>query len=346
VTKEADPSAERKRLTSEVDGIEKRLKTAEAAERNAGSQLAAAEKGMQEAQRAAERAKDTAARACKKAHDAALEAGFADETIAAEAALPMAERRELESEIKSYQRERHAVEQRVQDLEADLKGETVSEEAYQESLQRVSAAREAYEQGIREEATLKKTVEDLQRRLKIAEQLSEEMQTTSTMHRVYKQLAEDLRSERFQAYLLEEAFHELVRGASVRLLDLSGRYTFDFHDEGFYVLDHDNAQEQRSTDTLSGGETFLASLALALELSQQVQRAAGAVNLDSLFIDEGFGTLDKETLDTVASAIELLRVGGRMVGIITHIPELTMRLPERIVVEKRSDGSRVHLEAD
>jgi exonuclease SbcC len=77
-----------------------------------------------------------------------------------------------------------------------------------------------------------------------------------------------------------------------------------------------------------------------------VQRAAGAVNLDSLFIDEGFGTLDAETLDTVASAIESLRVGGRMVGIITHIPELTMRLPERIVVEKRSDGSRVHLEAD
>src|SRR5262245_23496155 len=132
----------------------------------------------------------------------------------------------------------------------------------------------------------------------------------------------------------------------MRLMELSGRYTFDYRDDAFYVLDHDNAQEQRSTDTLSGSETFLASLALALELSQQVQRAAGAVNLDSLFIDEGFGALDTETLDTVASAIESLNISGRMVGIITHIPELTMRLPARIIVEKRSDGSRVHLETD
>ena len=84
-------------------------------------------------------------------------------------------------------------------------------------------------------------------------------------------------------------------------------------DSDFLVVDHDNARERRSADTLSGGETFLASLALALELSQQVQRAAGAVLLDSLFIDEGFGTLDPETLEMATEAIESLPVGGRMV---------------------------------
>jgi exonuclease SbcC len=118
----------------------------------------------------------------------------------------------------------------------------------------------------------------------------------------------------------------------------------EYKQDAFLVLDQDNAGERRSADTLSGGETFLASLALALELSEQVQRAAGAVNLDSLFIDEGFGTLDPETLDTVASAIESLHVGGRMVGIITHIPELTQRLPACVWVEKHAEGSRVRQE--
>jgi exonuclease SbcC len=141
--------------------------------------------------------------------------------------------------------------------------------------------------------------------------------------------------------LLEEAFRELVTGASIRLESLSGRYSLEYEQDAFHVLDGENAGERRSADTLSGGETFLASLALALELSEQVQRAAGAVNLDSLFIDEGFGTLDPETLDTVAAAIESLHVGGRMVGIVTHIPELTERLPARILVDRDAAGSRV-----
>lgn len=161
----------------------------------------------------------------------------------------------------------------------------------------------------------------------------------------YKQLADDLKRDAFQAYLLEDTFAELVKGASVRLKGLSERYTFDYSNKSFFVLDHDNAGARRSADTLSGGETFLASLALALELSEQVQRAAGAVNLDSLFIDEGFGSLDAETLNTVAEAIESLHVGGRMIGIISHIDELTERLPARIDVKKGAEGSRLEIYA-
>src|SRR6476620_4596461 len=99
------------------------------------------------------------------------------------------------------------------------------------------------------------------------------------------------------------------------------------------------ARQLRSADTLSGGETFLASLALALQLGEQVQKAAEATKLDSLFIDEGFGTLDPEALDAAASVIESLRVGGRMVGIISHIEDLSLRLPARVRVGKTSDGS-------
>jgi exonuclease SbcC len=114
---------------------------------------------------------------------------------------------------------------------------------------------------------------------------------------------------------------------------------------GFSVADHDNAGEERSAHTLSGGETFLTSLALALELSEQIQSAAGAVTLGSIFIDEGFGTLDAETLETVAGALQTLPVGGRMVGIITHLAELTQQMPGRIIIDREQGGSRARVVA-
>jgi PAS domain S-box-containing protein len=110
------------------------------------------------------------------------------------------------------------------------------------------------------------------------------------------------------------------------------------------VIDRDNAGERRSTDTISGGETFLTSLSLALELSAQVQRAVGAIHLDCLFIDEGFGTLDPEALRVVADAVRSLQVGGRMVGIVTHIPELREEFDQRLVVAKNGGTSLVRVE--
>ena len=102
------------------------------------------------------------------------------------------------------------------------------------------------------------------------------------------------------------------------------------------VIDHANADERRSARTLSGGETFQASLALALALSDQIRNLAaeGAPMLDALFLDEGFGTLDPETLETVAATIENLGQSGRMVGIITHVRELAARVPVRFEVRK------------
>lgn len=146
--------------------------------------------------------------------------------------------------------------------------------------------------------------------------------------------------------MVRETLRDLATGASERLISLSSnRYELALLGDAFYVIDHDNAKEKRSAETLSGGETFLASLALALELSNQVQRAVGATVLDSLFLDEGFGTLDPEALEVAIAAIEGLPTGGRMVGIITHLQELTDRLPARLMVERRTDGSRVTLQA-
>jgi len=130
----------------------------------------------------------------------------------------------------------------------------------------------------------------------------------------------------------------LVEGATAILEQLSdGQYALTIDDGGaFQVIDRHNADETRSAKTLSGGETFLASLALALALSDQLADLAseGAASLEAIFLDEGFGTLDPETLDTVAATVENLAEDGRMVGIVTHVRELAERVPVQYRVRK------------
>jgi len=157
-------------------------------------------------------------------------------------------------------------------------------------------------------------------------------------------LAKHLKADRFEKWLLDEAFAELLDGATGVLHELSGgaySLTLDPRRE-FSVVDHRNADERRPVRTLSGGETFLASLALALSLADKVVALApGQVRLESLFLDEGFGTLDPATLDTVAGAIEHLGSAGRLVGVVTHVRELAERLPIRFDVSRGPKGSTV-----
>jgi exonuclease SbcC len=173
-------------------------------------------------------------------------------------------------------------------------------------------------------------------------------QVTEHRHRadVFDALAKELRQDRLIAFLQVEALQLLAAAGSERLSALtSGRYRLEYEDDEFSVIDTWNGEERRSARTLSGGETFLASLALALALSEQVRALSVTekARLDSLFLDEGFGTLDPETLEVVVEAIEQLGGDGRMVGVITHVQELAIRLPSRIEVEKSPRGSTVRV---
>ena len=161
---------------------------------------------------------------------------------------------------------------------------------------------------------------------------------------VAAELGRLLRSDGFERWLMEEAVGDLKERASERLLELSNRqYSFAADGTDFDVRDHHNADEVRGAKTLSGGETFLASLALALALTdgQAEMAPEGSPGLDSLFLDEGFGALDPDTLDVVAAAIEELGATGRMVGIVTHIRELADRMPVRFEVTKGPNTSSV-----
>jgi len=160
---------------------------------------------------------------------------------------------------------------------------------------------------------------------------------------------QNTRSMTLRAYVLASRLAEVAQSASLRLRQMSGgRYTFQHTDLadsrrvraglGLVVID-DYSGLARSTRTLSGGETFLASLALALGLADVVTAEAGGVQLDTLFIDEGFGSLDADTLDQVMSTLDELRAGGRVVGVVSHVEEMRARIPSRLHVHKRRDGS-------
>jgi exonuclease SbcC len=161
---------------------------------------------------------------------------------------------------------------------------------------------------------------------------------------VAKALAGHLQANRFERWLLEEALDLLVAGASEILRELSGGQYDLVHDKGdFAVVDHHDADLRRAVRTLSGGETFQASLALALALSEQLAgMSTAATTLESIVLDEGFGTLDAATLETVAATLENLAArGDRMVGVVTHVPALAERIPVRYEVTKNARTAQV-----
>ena len=161
---------------------------------------------------------------------------------------------------------------------------------------------------------------------------------------VAKTLGNHLSATGFGRWMQNRILEWLVAGGSARLKELSsGHYSLDLDSRNeFLVIDHRNADERRSARTLSGGETFLASLALALSLAEQVAglAARGGARLEALFLDEGFGALDPETLDVVATSIDQLGT-ERMVGLVTHVSELANRIPVQYRVKKVGNASSV-----
>ena len=178
-----------------------------------------------------------------------------------------------------------------------------------------------------------------------AREFTEQRMRLQREGRVAKALAGHLRANNFERWLLEEALDLLVAGASRILRELtSGQYDL-VHDKGeFYVIDHHDASLRRGVRTLSGGETFQASLALALALSEQLAgMSTTAASLESIVLDEGFGALDAATLDVVAATLESLAArGDRMVGVVTHVNALAERVPVRFEVYK--DARTAHVE--
>lgn len=145
-----------------------------------------------------------------------------------------------------------------------------------------------------------------------------------------------------ERYVLQAYFEEILRVANQRLIQLTNnRYSFEIKVEGgsykkqtgleINVYD-DNVGATRSVNTLSGGESFIAALSLSLSLAEVVQQQAGGIQIEAMFIDEGFGSLDEDALEMAIDALELVEGKGRMIGIISHVRELKQRIPQQLQV--------------
>jgi exonuclease SbcC len=154
-----------------------------------------------------------------------------------------------------------------------------------------------------------------------------------------------------ESFVLAAELEEIVEAANLRLDDMSGgRYRLQHTDAraarnaasglGLEIMDAHTGYA-RSAQSLSGGETFLASLALALGLAEVVTARAGGVTLDTLFIDEGFGSLDDDTLELAMRTLDELRQGGRTVGLISHVAAMKEQLPAQLIVESTPQGPSV-----
>ncbi len=151
-------------------------------------------------------------------------------------------------------------------------------------------------------------------------------------------------------YVLARRFEDVVAAANDRLAGMSdGRFELVRSEEredvtsrkrglAMKVLDH-RIEAERDPRTLSGGETFYVSLCLALGMADVVTAEAGGIDLGTLFVDEGFGTLDPETLDAVLAELGRLRAGGRVVGVVSHVEALKQAIADRIEVRRLPDGS-------
>jgi exonuclease SbcC len=183
---------------------------------------------------------------------------------------------------------------------------------------------------------------------KKAARLDEQIRAHRDEEQVAAMLGNLLKANTFERWLCGTALDSLVAEASTTLMELSaGQYQLDRNDRNdLVVIDFQDAGARRPVHTLSGGETFQASLALALALSRQViGLSAGIRDLNSMFLDEGFGTLDEDTLETVGTTLERLATDSdRMIGIITHVPALADRVPVRFVVARTATTSTLRKE--
>lgn len=242
---------------------------------------------------------------------------------------------------------------RQADRDGLVAGVDAAEAAVGEVAERIAglftdAGLDAADDPLRDAAVAVERAEAELRRLEERREQAAELREQRAGHereaRVARALAGHLRANNFERWLLAEALDLLVDGASRILRELSnGQYDLVHARGEFFVVDHHDAGLRRGVRTLSGGETFQASLALALALSEQLAgMSTTAASLESIILDEGFGTLDAATLDTVAATLESLAArGDRMVGVVTHVPALAERIPVRFEVRKDARTARV-----
>lgn len=295
--------------------------------------------------------------------DAAFRAGFDTPQAAADTLLGDSEQRALQHRIDAWQAEAAAV--------ADRLAETGARAAAERAPAAPDAAQQVHDRAERllrdASGALSSARERCAELGRLSRRAAEEVRGLGPVREEHERVArlagltagtsaDNARKMRLESYVLAARLEQVAAAATARLRRMSsGRYELVHSDArtggrraglGLHVIDAWTGRE-RDTATLSGGETFFASLALALGLADVVTDEAGGVRLDTLFIDEGFGSLDEQTLDEVLDVLDSLRERDRSVGIVSHVGDLRRRIPAQLEVVKERGGSAVrHRVAD
>lgn len=247
-----------------------------------------------------------------------------------------------QAQLQEHRSQEIALDQELLRVQEQVAGRTLDEAQLLQWRQNHQQLQEDVRERRTEAAVLRKDIQQARAQQARSQTLQQELDHLSAEQALYERIYHDLSSRHLPDFLAKRILERVMAEGSQELETLSnGRYRFELDEnEELVVLDAWNAQEPRSVKTLSGGESFLASLALALALNRYLSQG---IQLDSLFIDEGFGTLDAESLEMAASVVEKLQLSGKCVGIITHIPELAERFETRIEVVKSDTGARLQL---
>ncbi|MFB6891997.1 AAA family ATPase [Kitasatospora sp. NPDC056327] len=327
-----------------------------AARAGALARLASAVAALAVAARAATEAAHQLKRADDELAGAAAAAGFASVEDATGVLLPRAERERLEQRLDRHRAELAAAERRLAEPDlaaaaalppADLPGARARLGAATDRLRTAHAARDAARARCEALAAIGRELDGLARSL--APELARFARISRLAALAAGTSADNRLRMRLESYVLAARLEQVAAAASDRLVRMSGgRYTLVHSDDrgagnkrsglALRVVDAWTGTE-RDTATLSGGESFFASLALALGLADVVTDEAGGMPLDTLFIDEGFGSLDEHTLEEVMDVLDGLRERDRAVGIVSHVADLRSRIPAQLLVRKGRHGS-------
>ncbi|MEU1043593.1 SMC family ATPase [Streptomyces sp. NPDC005897] len=353
--------AGRERLEREQTTLEEELARARGSAESVSARAAQLERRAALLTRAADTARvaeDTAQRlkdADARLADAAFRAGFDTPADAAAALLDDTAHRELQRRLDAWQSEDSAVRAVLAEADttdaarrppADL---AVAEQAAADAGRYLREASSARDAAARRCAELDRLSTHATASARLLAPLREEHTRVARLASLAAGTsADNERRMRLESYVLAARLEQVAAAATARLLRMSsGRYTLVHSDDrtgrgrsglGLHVVDAWTGRE-RDTATLSGGETFFASLALALGLADVVTDEAGGVRLDTLFIDEGFGSLDDQTLDEVLDVLDALRERDRSVGIVSHVADLRRRIHAQLEVVKGRSGS-------
>lgn len=329
----------RQKLEQKLQSLEEELGHAQKIVQDKSRAVTGFETGWKALRQRLEECKEKYENAVKEYTAAVKAAGF--QTIAAhQKALRAPDWLHAQRQIlDSFQKNFFSVEQEIKRLSSEFKDGEFQTEIL-EALQTQETELEKMIQTLNTQiGTLKQKLEQQKNNLSRYQQLEAEVAKANAEYERWQKLYDLIGKNKLSDYALKSMFNLLIRYANHQMSKLTARYILKVKDmKDMVVVDTWNAGEERPVETLSGGESFLTSLALALALSEL---SKGRAELRSLFLDEGFGSLDSDTLELALDALENLRLSGRRVGIISHVQELTQRIPVRIAIKKKGDGSSV-----